>query len=201
VVQFGANRVYFASISILDEINLVRSVAKSGFFAPEEGERMSAKLSVEEILHHLEARMVHHKQKEQHHAAQEVFHREQKALHATEHETIARHFEAFKATAGTAVEIAVRTGMAPRASVRDLPPGRPVVRSRLVARLIEEMPAGEVFQASTLAAEVNRLFQEALRKPAAPRLVSAALRRLAASGTIRLVEKGSAHREARYTKA
>lgn len=161
---------------------------------------MSGKLSVEEILRHLETRMAHHKKKEEHHAAQEAFHREQKALHAKEHEAIARHFEEFKATSGTAVEIAVRTGMAPRAFVRDLAPGRPVVRSHLVARLIEEMPAGEVFQASTLAAEVNRLFHEALREPADSRLVSAALRRLEANGRIRLVEKGSAHREARYTR-
>lgn len=162
---------------------------------------MSAKLSVEEILRHLEARMAYHKQKEEHHTAQEVFHGEQRALHAREHEAIARHYAEFKATAGTAVEIAVRTGMAPKATVRDLPPGQPVVRSRLVARVVAEMPKGELFSPSTLTAEVNRLFHEALREPADPRLVSAALRRLAANGTIRLVEKGTAHREARYTKA
>ncbi|MES1245340.1 MAG: hypothetical protein ABUT39_27300 [Acidobacteriota bacterium] len=162
---------------------------------------MSAKLSVEEILTHLERQMAFHKQKEEHHAAQEVFHREQKALHATEHEAIVRHYEAFKATSGTAVEIAVRTGMSGKASVRDLPPGQPVVRSRLVALLIEEIPAGQLFQASTLTAEMNRRFREALRKPADTLLVSAALRRLAANGVIRLVEKGSAHREARYTRA
>jgi hypothetical protein len=162
---------------------------------------MSAKLSVEEILRHLETRMAYHKQKEEQHTAQEAFHREQKTLHATELETIARQYEAFKATAGTAVEIAVRTGMAPKASIRDLPPGQPAVRSRLAARVIAAMPVGEVFTASTLAAEVNRLFHEALREPADSRLMSAALRRLAANGTIRLVEKGSAHREARYTRA
>ena len=162
---------------------------------------MSAKLSVEEILTHLEKQMALHKQKEEHHAAQEVFHREQKDLHAAEYETIVRHYEAFKVTAGTAVEIAVRTGMSAKASVRDLPPGRVAIRSRLVARLIAEMPDGELFQASTLAAEVNRRFREALRKPADARLVSAALRRLAANGTIRLAERGSAHREARYTRA
>lgn len=162
---------------------------------------MSAKLSVEEILTHLEKQMAFHKQREEHHAAREVFHREQRALHAEEHETIVRHYEAFKATAGTAVEIAVRTGMSARASVRDLPPGQPVVRSRLVARLIADLPAGELFQASTLAAEINSRFREALRKPADTRLVSAALRRMAANGTIRRVEKGGAHREARYAKA
>jgi hypothetical protein len=162
---------------------------------------LSAKLSVEEILTHLEKQMAFHKQKEEHHAAQEAFHREQKALHAAEHEAIVRHYEAFKETAGTAVEIAVRTGMSAKASVRDLPPGRLVVRSRLVAKLIAELPDGELFQASTLAAEVNRRFREALREPADSRLVSAALRRMAANGIIRLAEKGSAHREARYVKA
>lgn len=161
---------------------------------------MSTKLSVEEILAHLETQMAHHKQKEEHHAEREAFHHEQKAVHAAEYETIVRHYEAFKATAGTAVEIAVRTGMAHKSSVRDLPPGRPVLRSQLVARLVAELPEGEIFQATTLAAEVNRRYQEALRKPADSRLVSAALRRLAANGTIRLAERGTAHREARYTK-
>jgi hypothetical protein len=121
-------------------------------------------------------------------------------LHSTEYETIARHYEAFKATAGTAVEIAVRTGMVQRPTVQDLPPGRPVLRSHLVARLVAEFPEGEIFQASGLAAEVNRRYREALRKPADSRLVSAALRRMAANGTICLAERGTAHREARYTK-
>lgn len=58
-----------------------------------------------------------------------------------------------RATAGTAVEIAVRTGM--KSSVRDLPPGRTVRRSNLVARLVAELPEGEIFQPFTLAAEVN----------------------------------------------
>jgi hypothetical protein len=49
-------------------------------------------------------------------------------------------------------------------------------------------------------AHPNRRFREALRKPADSRLVSAALRRMAANGTIRLAERGTAHREARYTK-
>jgi hypothetical protein len=177
-----------------------RIVTDCRWFAPSREEDMSAKLSVEEVLTHLETQMAYHKQKEEHHAGQEVFHREQKGAHAAEYETIAHHYEAFKATAGTAVDLAVRTGMLPRSSVRDLPPGRPVRRSHLVARLVAELPAGATFQASTLAAEVNRRFREALRKPADARLVSAALRRLAAKGVIRLVERGAAHREARYTK-
>jgi hypothetical protein len=161
---------------------------------------MSTKLSVEEILAHLETQMADHKQREEHHAEREAFHRERKEVHSAEHETIARHYEAFKATAGSAVELAVRTGMVPKSSVRDLAPGRAVVRSQLAARLVAEIPEGEIFQASTLAAEVNRRYREALRKPADSRLVSAALRRMAAKGAIRLAERGSAHREARYTK-
>ena len=87
-----------------------------------------------------------------------------------------------------------------RPTVQDLPPGRPVLRSHLVARLVAELPEGEIFQASGLAAEVNRRYREALRKPADSRLISAALRRMAAKGVIRLVERGTAHRETRYTK-
>jgi hypothetical protein len=159
---------------------------------------MSVKPSVEEILAHLEAQMAHHKQREEYHTEREVFHREQKGVHSAEYEKIVGHYETFKATAGTAVEIAVRTGM--KSSARELKPGRPVLRSNLVARLVAELPEGEIFQPSTLAAEMNLRYREALRKPADSRLVSAALRRLAANGTIRLVERGSAHREARYMK-
>jgi hypothetical protein len=65
-----------------------------------------------------------------------------------EYETIVGHYETFKATAGTAVEITVRTGM--KSSVRDLPPGRTVRRSNLVARLVAELPEGEgVIRAQT----------------------------------------------------
>jgi hypothetical protein len=161
---------------------------------------MSQKLSVAEVLAHLETQMALHKEREEHHAGQEAFHREQKELHAAEYESIARHYEAFKAAAESAVELAARTGARPPA-VQELPPGQPVQRSDLVARIVSELPSGAVFVPSGLAAEVNRRYREALRKPIDVRLVSTTLRRLADKGTIRLAERGKPHHEAQYTKA
>lgn len=163
---------------------------------------MSDRLSVAEILTQLEGQMAHHQQRRAWHTDQETFHREQAAVHAAEYETIAKHFEAFKATAGTAAEIAARTATpAPASPPEDaLPPGRPVIRSRLVGRVVAELPAGQTFTASRVAAEVNRRFGKAFRRPADGRLVSAALRRMVANGAIRLVQPGTSHREAVYSK-
>lgn len=66
--------------------------------------------------------------------------------------------------------------------------------------ILEDMPKGEVFGASHLAAEVNRRFGKALRKPANAQLVSAALRRLHANGLIQRVREGSGRTAALYTR-
>ena len=163
---------------------------------------MSERLSVAEILAHLERQMAFHQQQKALHTEQEVFHREQAALHDAEYEVVTRHFEAFKATAGAAAEIAARTASpAPVAPPEDaLPPGKPVIRSRLAARVVERLPAGQTFTASWLAAEVNRRFGHAFRRPVDSRLVGAALRRMAANGTARVVQPGTSHRETVYAK-
>jgi hypothetical protein len=160
---------------------------------------VSERLSVAEILANLEGQMAHHQQQQAFHTERETFHRERAAVHAAEYEVVARHYEAFKATAGAAAEIAART--ASPVSEGPLPHGKAALRSRLVARVMEELPAGETFTASRLAAEVNRRFGKTLRKPVNTRLVSAALRRKLANGTIRLVQPGAARREAVYTRA
>jgi phosphoribosylcarboxyaminoimidazole (NCAIR) mutase len=168
---------------------------------------VSSELSVAQILANLEAQMALHKEREAYHAEQEVYHREQRAVHAAEHETVAKHYEAFKATAGGAAEIAARVAAsapAPPPQKEEtrqpaLPAGRSLP-SRLVARLIAELPADETFTASRIAAEVNRRFRRELPKPIDSRLASTALRRLLAEGEIRLVEKGTAHREALYSR-
>jgi hypothetical protein len=67
-------------------------------------------------------------------------------------------------------------------------------------RLVAELPAGETFTASRVAQEVNRRFGRELRKPIDSRLASTALRRLLAEGAIALVQKGTAHREALYSR-
>ena len=67
-------------------------------------------------------------------------------------------------------------------------------------RVVAEMPKGEVFSPASVAAAVNRRFRN-LPRPAEPRMTSAVLRRLAAEGRVRVVQKGTSHREATYTRA
>jgi hypothetical protein len=78
---------------------------------------------------------------------------------------------------------------------------KPVLPSRLVARAVLEIPAGESFAPTRIAAEVNRRYPRELRKPIDSRLASTALRRLLAEGQIRLVRKGTAHRETVYARS
>ena len=163
---------------------------------------MSAKLSVADVLEHMEAQLARHKEREAHHGEQEVFHREQKAQHAAEYENVLQHYEAFKATAGAAVEIAARTAAQEPESANppEIQPGQRIIRSRLVTRVLEELPEGESFGASRLAAEVNRRYGKYLKKPADARLASAVCRRRLANGLLRLAREGTPHREALYTK-
>jgi hypothetical protein len=174
---------------------------------------LSAEFSVAQILANLETQMAFHREREEEHGRQEVFHREQetfhreqRALHAAEHETVAKHYEAFKASAGSAAEIAARNVVpapAPEPPPREEtppPPLKKVMASRLVARLVRELPAGERFAPSQVAREVNRRYPRELRKPIVSRLASTALRRLLAEGAVQLVQKGTAHREAVYTR-
>jgi hypothetical protein len=175
---------------------------------------VSAKLSLEEILARLEAQMALHQEREAYHAGQatyhqeqEVLHREQRALHAAKLETITLHYEAFKATAGPVAEIAGRAAAAPpepppqtEPREEEAPQGPESSRSRLVARWVEGLAAGEVFGPSRAAAEVNRRFGRHLSRPADARLASSVLRHLRAQGVLRVVKKGSAHQEALYAK-
>lgn len=145
------------------------------------------------------------KERETHHAQQEIFHREQRTLHAAEYEDIAQHYAAFNASAGKASEIAARSGVpapTPAPAPAPEPPlaTQPTLPSRLVARLVKELPAEEVFGSSRVAAEVNRRFARELRKPMDARLASSSLRRLLADGTLRLAHKGTAYHEALYTR-
>jgi hypothetical protein len=170
-------------------------------------ERLSAEFSVTQILASLEAQMEFHREREAHHAEQEVVHREQRAIHAAEYENVVKNYEAFKATAGGAAEIAARTVVpapAPAPEPREEPPQAPLkprLFVDLVAWLIQELPAGEVFQASRVATEVNRRYPRQLSKPMDSPLASVCLRRLLRQGAVRLVKKGTAHHEALYTRA
>jgi hypothetical protein len=167
---------------------------------------VSSDFSVSQILASLEAQMALHREKEVFHAEQEAFHREQRAVHAAEYEKVARGYDSFKASAGEAAEIAARAAAAappapPPASPREeLPPGKTPRPHLLVAKVVADLPVGEVFGCSRLTKAVSRRFGHALKKPLDPRLVSTILRRMAADGRLRVVQKGMPHREAMYTK-
>jgi hypothetical protein len=162
---------------------------------------MSSQLSVAQVLTSLEQQMQFHREREAEHAAQEAFHRDQRAVHAAEYETVARHYEAFKASAAGAAEMAARSGVVPAPPPAEpAAPLKPQLPSRLVARAVAEMPAGETFVPSRIASEVNRRYSRELRKPIDSRLASTALRRLMSQGRVRLVTKGTAHREAVYAR-
>src|SRR5436305_411261 len=95
--------------------------------------RMSSQLSVAQVLANLEEQMRFHREREAEHAAQEAFHRDQRAVHAAEYETVARHYEAFKASAAGAAEIAARSGVPAPPPEEPLPLLTPVLPSRPTA--------------------------------------------------------------------
>jgi hypothetical protein len=161
-----------------------------------------AELSVQQMLANLEAQIELHREREAHHAREEASHREQRETHAAELAALLRHYEALKSSVEAAAPLAVRhIPSQPKEPPREtLPPGKPVVWSRLVERVVEGMPAGEVFTPSQMADTVDRRFQ-GLPGEADSRVMSTILRRLAAVGEIRMVRKGTSHREATYTKA
>ncbi len=163
---------------------------------------MSSQLSVAQVLANLETQLAFHQEREAHHAQQEALHREQRAVHATEHEKVGRTYEAFKASAGGAAEIAARaTASFPETSPPpEGTPGKTTLPSRLVARAVAAIPAGETFSPSRIAAEVNQRFRAELKKPIDARQASTTLRRLQADGVVRLAQKGAPHHEALYTR-
>ena len=166
---------------------------------------MSTAFSVAEVLAKLEQRIAHHRQQADFHAQQEVHHREQSAFHVAELKKVTEHFEAFKATALPAAELAGQ-GAAPPQPVKEEVEddrdfiGKRILASRLVARAADRMADGTTFGASQVAAETNRRYRDKLRRPIDVRAVSVTLRRLQAAGRLRLVRKGKANHEALYTK-
>lgn len=158
-------------------------------------------LSVQQMLANLAAQIEIHREREAYHAREEASHREQREHHAAEVESLSRHYEALKSSVEAAAPLAVRHVPAkPKEPPREtLPPGKPVVWSRLVERVVAGMPAGEVFTPAQIAAALNRRFQ-GLSKQLNSRVASTILRRMSYLGTVRQVQKGTSHREGTYTK-
>jgi len=166
---------------------------------------MSAKLSIEEMLAHLENREAHHRDQEAFHAEQEVFHgqqqahhREQRAAHAAELEKVRESLAAFRAAAASAVDLVGPVEPVP-ATPKLPPPGKTFV-SGLVRLAVASPELPEPFGPAAVAAETNRRFQAHLRVPVDSRIASDVLRRLEKEGELKLVKKGRARHEALYKR-
>jgi hypothetical protein len=163
---------------------------------------MTTELSLQQMLANLEAQIDLHREREAHHAREEALHREQRAVHVAELEALTRHHEALKSSVEAAAPLAVRhVPPQPKEPPREtLPAGKSVIWSRLVERVVAEIPAGKAFSPANVTAAVNRRFQ-GLPKEANSRVTSTILRRMAAAGEIRMVRKGTSHREGSYVRA
>lgn len=157
---------------------------------------MSPEPTINAILSRLEARLAHHREQAEIHTRQEDFHREERERHTRQMEELARSIEAFRASAGVALELAGP----PVDDDRDVDTGGERILTRLVSKLIAGRPGDERFGPEGLTEEVNRRFPEILRKPARMRQVSDVLRRLARSGRIHQVRRGRPHHEALYVR-
>jgi hypothetical protein len=163
---------------------------------------MSSKLSVAEILAGLEARVAHHEERERFHAAQEAHHREERTAHAAELEKARQTLDSFRAVASSAVDLA-RPLAAPEppplpAEAESKRSGR-LMPSRLI-RAVVESRGTDPFQATDIAAEVNRRYGAKLSQPVDSRAAGDILRRMKAEGTIHVVRKGTAYYETHYAK-
>jgi len=160
---------------------------------------MSTKLSIAEILAKLEARIEFHRRQASHHVERETWHREQSTHHSAELEKVLARFEAFKATAAEAAELAVESVIPQMGPVDDLPPRR-FTKAKLILRVVEDQEEGKPFNATQIAAEVNRRFRERLKRPVDKRVVATALRRLRDAGEIRELVAGRSFHEAQFSR-
>lgn len=163
---------------------------------------MPSPLSLETIVSRLESQIVFHREREVFHAGQERIHHDQKALHAAELEALTQNLEAFKAVAATSVDLASRPGPPTAAPSPPKDPDANLDLSliQMVTRVAEAHGPEEAFGTAAVTAELNRRYQDRLRKPVKERLVSVNLRRMLDAGQLRSIRKGRPHHEALYAK-
>jgi len=165
-------------------------------------EPMTTTVPMEAIVARLEEQIAHHRERESFHAEQGAYHGEQQALHAAELSALTATLESFKVSAAKAAELAGRTVPLPAPEATAAPPstdiGRKPSLTRMVQRVVETRPSSEAFGVNVITAEINHRYGDRLRRPVKPKLVSIALRRMAAAGQIRTVREGRPHHEALY---
>ena len=158
--------------------------------------------SVAAILANLEARLAFHRDKAAFHAEQQVYHGEQSAFHAAELKKVTAKLETFRASVD---------GLADLAAPPPPPPAPPAAEpedggrsankpSKLIARVALSWAPGERFTASRVAAEVNRRYQQRLRRAVDTRAAGTVLRRLRDQGRLRALEGGRPFHEAVYSR-
>ena len=160
---------------------------------------MSSYLPIAEVLKRLEEEIAAVRAKEAFHAQHEASHREQRTALAAELEDLTRRYEAFKASATEAVDVAVRLRGAPEGEEDPGVAGR-LTLPRLVARIVEGIKPSMYFVPGWVAAEINRRFGKRLRRPTNRRLVSIVLRRMVQKGQLYVYRPGRSHQQARYMR-
>ncbi|HEX9944780.1 MAG TPA: hypothetical protein VGG03_22455 [Thermoanaerobaculia bacterium] len=158
------------------------------------------KMSLEAIVSRLEAQIAFDREREAFHAEKEAFHREQRSLFAAELEKLMSILESFKTAAATAMDLTSRAAAVPPPAP-NLDIGRKPSLTRMVERILETRPPGDVFGVNIITAEVNRHYGERLRRPVKEKLVSIVLRRMLRLGKLRSVREGRPHYEALYARA
>lgn len=164
---------------------------------------MSGNLSISQMLAQLEARVAHHAAQQALHDEQERLHRDKAAFHREQLAAAQAHLEAFRAASAAAGELLVRDrSVAAPAPARsdDIDVRRRKALSRMMARVVEEMPADAVFGTSRITRAIRERWGAKLRRQPDPRSVATTLRRWALSGRLVQVREGRAHNEGLYRK-
>jgi hypothetical protein len=159
---------------------------------------MALDLSLSEILAKLEARIASLREQAEMHARQEEHHREQRTLREAELQKALEQLGSFQAVAATAGELDLPDASPPPPREEDL--GAHPTLPKMVARVVNDRPAGERFGARSVTQEVNQRFRKWLRRPADVPAVSTTLRRMCANRRIFQVRAGKANHEALYTR-
>jgi len=161
---------------------------------------MAAERSFDSNYSWLDVQIAHDREQEAFHAQQVEFHREQRAVFAAELEKLTAIRDSFKTAADSAMDLAGRAAaLPPPAPSPDIGRRKPSL-TKMVTRIIEVRPAGEVFGPAFITWEINRHYGDRLRRPVERKLVSIVLRRMANDGRLRSVRRGKQHQEAQYTR-
>jgi hypothetical protein len=155
------------------------------------------------MLAQLEARVAHHAKQQALHDEQERLHRDKASFHREQLEAAQAHLEAFRAAAAAAGELLVRDrSIAAPAPQRndDIDVRRGKALSRMMARVIEELPADAVFGTSDITLAVRDRWGSKLRRQPDPRSVATTLRRWVQADRLVQIRQGRAHSEGLFRK-